>query len=431
MLRYISALPGPAAGAPRTLTLLGSTGSIGRSALEVIRLSPESFHVVALAGARNIPLLAKQAAEFRPDHLGLLEEKDLPALRALLPAGYSPAIVIGQSGYETLASLPGVDMVLSAQVGAAGLRATASAVRAGKTVALANKESLVLAGHLIRQGCAASGARILPVDSEHNALFQCLAGSFRTRADADPQAPDRRSAGPVSAANVARLILTASGGPFFGKNQESLRRVTPAEALAHPNWNMGAKVTIDSATLMNKGLELIEAHHLYGLALSDLEVIIHRESVIHSLVEFTDGSQLAQLGTPDMRIPIAYCLGWPTRPPSGAAKLDLAAVGSLHFSKPDAVAFPCLALARDAQTRGKGCPVVLNAANEIAVQAFLDGRLPFTAIAALVKRCLEDHASGRMPVHDGANEPASVEEVLALDAEVRVKARERLHGLER
>ncbi|MCL1939213.1 MAG: 1-deoxy-D-xylulose-5-phosphate reductoisomerase [Desulfovibrionaceae bacterium] len=398
-LRYISALPGRAwqEQRPRTLSILGSTGSIGRSALEVLRLQGGRFHLAALAGARNIPLLARQAAEFRPDHLGVLEESSIAELRSLLPVGYTPAIVAGQQGFETLATLPGVSTVLSAQVGAAGLRATFAAVRAGKVIALANKESLVLAGDLIRAACSESGACILPVDSEHNAIFQCLAGGF------------------AQDAGVSRLILTASGGPFFGQSRDALRTVGPDQALAHPNWNMGAKITIDSATLMNKGLEIIEARHLYGLPLSAIEVLVHQESIIHSLVEYTDGSQLAQLGQPDMRVPIAYCLGWPDRLQTGVSRLDLAALGSLSFARPDEQTFPCLGLARQAQEAGRGCPVVLNAANEEAVAAFLERRIGFYGIADVVAEALEAHTQ--------THEPASVDAILDLDRETRARVR--------
>ena len=428
-LRYISSLPDAAwrDQRPRTLAILGSTGSIGRSALAVLRLQPERFHVSALAGARNIPLLARQASEWKPDHLCVLEPPDIPALRSLLPAGYHPVILAGQEGYETLARLPGVSTVLSAQVGAAGLRATYAAAQAGKAIALANKESLVLAGRLIRSACAASGACILPVDSEHNAIFQCLAGLL-AQESAHPgfRAPftPEHEYSPAAIKDIARLILTASGGPFFGNTREELETVTVDQALAHPNWTMGAKITIDSATLMNKGLELIEAHHLYGLPLDALDVIVHRESIIHSLVEFSDGSQLAQLGQPDMRVPIAHCLGWPDRLETGVPRLDLTELASLSFSRPDPGAFPCLALAREALERGNGSPVVLNAANEEAVAAFLDKRIGFHDIPAIVEQCLAVHASGAYSEHNAASEPDSLEEILALDFEARERARE-------
>ena len=417
-LRYISALPGRAwqEQRPRTLTILGSTGSIGRSALEVLRgvlrLQQGRFHLAALAGARNIPLLAKQAAEFRPEHLGVLEESSIAELRSFLPAGYAPAIVAGQQGFETLASLPGVSTVLSAQSGAAGLRATFAAVRTGKVVALANKESLVLAGDLIRAACAKSGACILPVDSEHNAIFQCLVGSLAQSSGAG-----------LGSADVSRIILTASGGPFFGRDRDFLQTVGPDQALAHPNWNMGAKITIDSATLMNKGLELIEACHLYGLPLSSVEVLVHKESIIHSLVEYPDGSQLAQLGQPDMRVPIAYCLGWPERLESGVPRLDLTALASLSFARPDEQSFPCLGLARQAQEAGRGCPVVLNAANEEAVAAFLERHIGFYGIAAVVGKALEAYAA-----QTEKREPSSIDDILALDLETRERVRSVIHA---
>lgn len=400
---------------PRSVALLGSTGSIGGSALDVIRRQPELFRVAALAGARNIALLAQQAAEFRPPCLAVLDAPAASALQKLLPAGYTPEILYGQDGYETLAALPEADTILSAQVGAAGLRATCAAVRSGKIIALANKESLVLAGNLIRNLCVRTGASILPVDSEHNALFQCLTELLPRNAgtpghDAPPA--------------LSRLILTASGGPFFGKSKEELARVTVEQALAHPNWTMGAKITIDSSTLMNKGLEVIEAHHLYGLPLEAVDVLVHRESVIHSLVEFADGSQLAQMGRPDMRIPIAHCLAWPRRVDAGVPRLDLAATGSLTFARPDEDAFPCLALARQAQANGNGSPVVLNAANEEAVAAFLERKIGYPDIARTVESCLAAHASGAYLEHNAQSDPEDVDAILALDAETRRRAQE-------
>lgn len=371
MIDYISPLPDQRwqTAWPRSVSILGSTGSIGRSALEVLRLEPEKFTVTALAGAMNVPLLTEQALEFRPRFLAVQSPEGAAALRARLPKGYTPEILVGQDGYETLASLPEADIVLSAQVGAAGLRATVAAAEAGKVIALANKESLVLAGSRIRALCAATGAVILPVDSEHNALFQCLAGN--------------------DAKAVSRIILTASGGPFRGKTRGQMADVTVEAALAHPNWSMGAKITIDSATMMNKGLELIEAHHLYGLALERIEVVVHKESIVHSLVEYRDGSQLAQLGSPDMRVPIAHCLGWPQRLATGVKRLDLAACGTLTFAAPDEEAFPALGLAKRALREGGGYPVVLNAANEEAVAAFLAERIGYLGIADLVERALD------------------------------------------
>jgi 1-deoxy-D-xylulose-5-phosphate reductoisomerase len=457
VLDYISKLDRalvPPEGGARSIALLGSTGSIGRSALEVLRLHPEKFRVRALAGARNIPLLAAQAAEFRPDYLGLMAEDDISRLRGLLPADFNPVILSGREGYERIASLAEAEMVLSAQAGAAGLRATYAAAAAGKIIALANKESLVLAGGVLRAACARSGAVILPVDSEHNAVFQCLAGGIAARRDGTGQ----------TQSGVSRLILTASGGPFWGKTREFLKTASPEQALDHPNWSMGAKVTIDSATLMNKGLELIEAGQLYGLPMSALEVVVHRESVVHSLVEFCDGAQLAQFGRPDMRIPIAYCLGFPHRLGSGLPGPDLPALGALTFARPDAENFPCLALARRAQERGRGCPVVLNAANEEAVAAFLARRLAFTSIPLVVEHCLDEHwervageagrgdgqvsglsdagpeDAGRLGrvgknapdrYADAAGERAAVEGIFALDALARSRAKEIIETLPR
>jgi 1-deoxy-D-xylulose-5-phosphate reductoisomerase len=412
---YISPLPSPALRQqwPRSLSILGCTGSIGCSALEFLRLHPEAFRIAALGGGRNLPLLARQAAEFRPPLLGILDATDVPALRSLLPAGYHPEIVAGPEGYRAIAALPEAPFVLSAQSGAAGLRGTFTAVERGKVVALANKESLVLAGGLIRKRCAETGASILPVDSEHNAIFQCLADSFPL-ADAAGSRPQKR---------VRRLILTASGGPFYGRSPEELAGVTVEQALAHPNWNMGAKITIDSATLMNKGLEVMEAQHLYGLPLSAIEVLVHRESIIHSLVEFADGSQLAQLSNPDMRVPIAHCLAWPERLETGARRLDLAEQASLSFSRPDAGAFPCLGLARRAQEAAAGVPVVLNAANEEAVAAFLGKRIGFMDIPRLVARALDDYEAGRFGEYGPPREPDSVEAIMALDEETRARLR--------
>ncbi|MDL2266844.1 1-deoxy-D-xylulose-5-phosphate reductoisomerase [Desulfovibrio sp. OttesenSCG-928-G15] len=422
-LRYISPLPseGWLHTCPRTLALLGSTGSIGRSALDVIRRNKSSFRVAALAGAKNLPLLAKQAGEFLPQHLAILDKEDIPALRALLPRGYKPVILVGQEGFETLATLPGVHTVLSAQVGAAGLRATWAAVCAGKVIALANKESLVLAGDLIREACARTGACILPVDSEHNAIFQCISGQLL---NASRKLTDNRNSAQTPqnerlqgvVPHISRLLLTASGGPFFGKSREELAKVTAEQALAHPNWDMGAKITIDSATLMNKGLEIIEAAHLYGLPLSRVDVLVHRESIIHSLVEFTDGSQMAQLGEPDMRVPIAYCLGFSERLSTGAGRLDLTKLGSLTFAKPDTAAFPCLALAQKAQEHSLGSPVILNAANEIAVEAFLDGRIGFADIPNIIEHCLASLGQSQAP--------QSIDSILLLDAKARIAARE-------
>ena len=317
-------------------------------------------------------LLAEQAARFRPPWLGVLDGTAADELRGY-KLGYSPRIVTGSEGYAQLAGLSELSTVLSAQAGAAGLRATLEAASAGKVICLANKESLVLAGEGIRRLCARTGAVILPVDSEHNAIFQILAG---------------RSAG-----HVRRILLTASGGPFRGWKREALAAASPEQALRHPNWSMGAKITIDSATLMNKGLEVIEACQLYGLPLERLAVALHPQSLVHSLVEFSDGSLMAHLGMPDMRMAIGHCLAWPRCLELGVAPLDLLSCGPLTFEAPDEDNFSCLPLARRALRYGKGMPVVLNAANEIAVDLFLAGRIAFLDIPALIKDMLDGYES--------------------------------------
>lgn len=408
---YISRLP--EAGElpfPRTLVLLGATGSIGTSALAVIEAHPDKFRVLGLAGARNVERLARQAARHRPPFLAVLDEERATTLKSLLPADYTPEILIGPAGYATIAALPAAQVVLSAMVGAAGLESTLAAVQAGKVVALANKESLVLAGDLIRAAARASGAVILPVDSEHNALFQAMAGH--------------------GSHALRRLILTASGGPFRDKDRAFLNAVTPAQALKHPNWSMGAKISIDSATLMNKGLEVIEACHLYGLPVEMVDVLVHPQSIVHSLAEFEDGSQLAHLGPPDMRIAIAYCLAHPHRLALDNATLSLASLGSLTFAAPDVEKFPCLQLAMDAaavmtasgsptehgHAAGNGACVVLNAANEVAVAAFLDGRCRFLDIARLVEAAV---ASWR---RTGPFGPLDLQAILTLDTDARTLA---------
>lgn len=357
---------------PRGLVILGSTGSIGRSALAVLEaLEPEQsrqFPLKALAAGKNIELLARQANRHRPGLLAVQEEHLIAPLRRLLADGYHPEILAGQAGYARLARLEEAQLVLSAQVGAAGLRATLAAARAGKIVALANKESLVLAGGLIRAICAENGAVVLPVDSEHNALFQLL----MERLCPEP----------------AKLLITASGGPFRGLTRAELQHVTPEAALKHPNWSMGAKISIDSATLMNKGLEVIEAHQLYGLPPDQIDVTVHKQSIAHSLVCFRDGSYLAQLGTPDMRMPIAHALAWPRKIPSGVPVLSLNSAPDLSFESPDPVNFPCLQYAYEVMRKGGGYPVILNAANEIAVEAFLNRRIGFLGIPELILAAL-------------------------------------------
>ena len=422
MISYISPLPEAPLPLPRCVAVMGATGSIGVSTLDVMAANPERFRAVALAAGRNAKLLAEQAKEWRPEHLAVLDEEtraDLEKRLAPLRAeGYAPHVHVGPEGYASLASLPEADTVVSAQVGAAGLAATHAAVVSGKVVALANKESLVLAGDLLRAEAAKSGAAILPVDSEHNAIFQCLAQHL-----VQPPAPlpgrgtencgKRRK-------SVSRLLLTASGGPFRGKSAAEVENATPKMALAHPNWTMGAKITIDSATMMNKGLEVIEACHLYGLAPDDICVLVHPQSVVHSLVEFTDSSLLAQAGPPDMRIAISHCLGWPERIENRVPPLDLTAIAALTFEKPDVSVFRCLELAREALRAGNGMPVVLNAANEVAVDAFLSGRISFGGIARLVEQSMNRHAAA------SGTAPGTLDEIMDLDFRARIVAQEYL-----
>ena len=377
-INYISEAPAPEAlRGRRPIVILGSTGSIGGNALKVIRAHAARFSVLGLACARNVAALAAQAAEFRPPLLAVLDQEAADALRQRLrdmrPAGYAPEILVGAEGYARMASLPEVRMVLSAQVGAAGLDGTLAAALAGKIIALANKESLVLAGDLLRRVCTARSSVILPVDSEYSALFQCLAGRGQ---------------------DAQELILTASGGPFRGRRRDELRHVTREQALKHPNWSMGAKITIDSATMMNKALEVVEAYHLYGIPREALRVAVHPQSVVHSLVRFRDGGLLAQMGPADMRLPIGHCLLWPECLSVNAPGLDLFSCGPLEFYEPDPEAFPSVALAWRALERRGGACVVMNAANEAAVELFLEGRCGFTDIADIIAEVMDRHETG-------------------------------------
>ncbi len=352
----------------KRIAIAGSTGSIGASALDVIAAHPERFSVAALAAGRNVTRLAGQIRAHRPRLAAVADDASRAALRAELGAE-APEILVGPEGLEAIGACADADVFLSAIVGAAGIRPTWSAVAAGKQVALANKESLVAAGEAILAEAGRTGALILPVDSEHNALHQCLRGGARSE--------------------VRRLILTASGGPFRRTPKDAMDRITPQEALRHPTWEMGPKITIDSATLMNKGLEIIEAHWLFGVPGDRIEVVVHPQSTVHSLVEFSDGSLIAQLSETDMRHPIRYALAWPERLGNGAPGIDLTRIGRLEFEAPDRDRFPCLELAEAALAAGGAAPAVLNAANEIAVEAFLAGRIRFPAIAGLVAKTLD------------------------------------------
>jgi 1-deoxy-D-xylulose-5-phosphate reductoisomerase len=374
----------------KKVAILGCTGSIGKSTLDLIERSPDKFEITALTAAVNVDALADAARRTAAKLAVVADEARLRDLEdALQGSGCQAA-----AGADALvgAATGDSDLVMAAIVGCAGLRPTMAAVEAGKTVALANKEALVTAGDLMTEAAKTSGATLLPVDSEHNAIFQSLAGS---RID-----------------QVSRIILTASGGPFRTASTETMRNATPAQAVAHPNWTMGAKISVDSATLMNKGLELIEAHYLFGLPSERIDILVHPQSVIHSLVEFIDGSVLAQLGSPDMRIPIAYALAWPDRMPTPAKRLDLAGIARLDFGEPDLERFPALRLSREALEAGGSAPAVLNAANEVAVATFLDGRISFPEISTLVDMALQENESPA---------PRSIEDVFEIDRKVRTE----------
>jgi 1-deoxy-D-xylulose-5-phosphate reductoisomerase len=385
--------------APRRVTLLGATGSIGTSTIDVVRHAPDRYCVEAVACGGNAVQLAKLAREMNARFAAIADPDAYGDLKAgLSGSGIEPAA--GPAAVIEAARRP-ADLVMAAISGANGLAPSLAALEQGSTVALANKECLVCAGDLFMRTAAAAGATVLPVDSEHNAIFQALAAGRR--------------------ADLKRIILTASGGPFRTWPVEAVRTATPEQALKHPNWSMGPKVTIDSATLMNKGLEIIEAYHLFSLRPNEIDVLVHPQSIVHGLVEFRDGSVLAQLGTPDMRTPIAHCLAWPARIDGRAQRLDLARVANLTFEEPDVDRFPALALARAALVAGRGASTVLNAANEVAVAEFLARRLGFAGIPVLVEATLES-ASRRAFMR----EPASVEEALAVDREARALARELL-----
>ena len=379
----------------QSLTILGSTGSIGTSTLDVVVRHPERFRIFALSGHSQTAKLAEQCFIFRPQYAVTANEAQAAELRAqLAAASCQTAVLHGEQALCDIAAAPETDGVMAAIVGAAGLPPTLAAARAGKTIYLANKETLVVSGSLFMQTAAQSGARILPVDSEHNAIYQVL--------------PPKK--GYLKHNGVQSIILTASGGPFLHTDLADFPAITPEQAVKHPTWQMGRKISVDSATMMNKGLELIEAHWLFNCPPDKLETVIHPQSVVHSMVRYADGSVLAQMGTPDMRTPIAYCLGLPERIASGVPPLDFATLSALTFETPDYRRFPCLELAYQAMQAGGGVPCVLNAANEIAVAAFLAGRIRFTDIARTVRHCLEQDFSGS---HH------SLEGLLDLDAAAR------------
>ncbi|MEP3560748.1 MAG: 1-deoxy-D-xylulose-5-phosphate reductoisomerase [Marinobacter sp.] len=357
----------------RSVTVLGATGSIGLSTLDVVRRHPERFSVWALTAGTKAQELEALCREFKPAFAVMADVDAARELECLLEDMPETTVLSGEQGLCQVAAAEDVNTVMAAIVGAAGLAPTLAAVRAGKRVLLANKEALVMSGKLFMDAVAESGAELLPIDSEHNAIFQCM--------------PADKVRNPV-AAGITRILLTASGGPFRTFTAESLNSVTPAQACAHPNWSMGQKISVDSATLMNKGLELIEACWLFNTTPDRVEVHVHPESIIHSMVEYADGSVLAQMGSPDMRTPIANGMAWPERIAAGVAPLDLFAIGKFHFERPDVQRFPCLRLAADAFATGGTAPAVLNAANEIAVAAFLEGKLSFTDIPVIIERTL-------------------------------------------
>ncbi len=373
----------------RTISVFGATGSVGSSTLDLVRRHRDQWDVVALTAQTNVEQLAALAKELRPQVVVIGDETLVGDLRKAL-AGEGIVAAAGPRALVEAARLD-VDMTMAAIVGCAGLAPTMAAIEQGKTVALANKESLVAAGALMMAAAQASGATILPVDSEHNAIFQCLSGDLE---------------------RVAKITLTASGGPFRNLPLEELAMRTPAQAVAHPNWSMGAKISVDSATMMNKGLELIEAYHLFPVGLNRLDIVVHPQSVVHSMVEYVDGSTIAQLGPPDMRVPIASALAWPDRIDTPCERLDLARIGRLDFEAVDEVRFPATAMARAAIAEGGGRPAQLNAANEVAVAAFLEGRIGFLDIVDRVQHLMDQHSP---------TAPATLHEVFSLDRETRAQ----------
>lgn len=352
----------------KRIAMLGSTGSIGVNCLQVIQGYPERFKVMALSAGRNVNLLAEQVRMFKPEVVSVMDTDSETQLRQMLK-GYSVEILSGEEGHVRIAVMKDVDLLVSAMVGVVGLAPTIAAIKCGKDIALANKETLVAAGSIMMDLAREHGVKILPIDSEHSAIFQCIHGR--------------------NSHEIQRIILTASGGPFC--HRKDLESITPDDALQHPTWSMGAKITIDSATLMNKGLEVIEAHHLFGIPAENIQVIVHPQSIIHSMVELVDGGVIAQLSVPDMKSPIAYCLSYPERLDGVIERLDLASIGGLTFEEPDTERFPCLQLAYDAIKIGGTMPAVLNAANEIAVSRFLARQIGFMDIPRIIKQVMDSH----------------------------------------
>ncbi|MGK2943963.1 MAG: 1-deoxy-D-xylulose-5-phosphate reductoisomerase [Desulfuromonadales bacterium] len=384
----------------KRLAILGSTGSIGVSTLEIVAEYPNHFRVVALTAGRNLALLEEQIVRFCPEVVAVPDQENAHRLKERIGA-VGPRVLCGTEGLIECAAGSPADMVVSAIVGAAGLEPTLAAIEAGRDVALANKETLVIAGELVMAAVARSGCRLFPVDSEHSAIFQSLEGHRKS--------------------DVRRLILTASGGPFRNWSLDDLQDVTPQDALAHPNWTMGRKITIDSATMMNKGLEVIEAHWLFDVPVDDIAVHIHPESIVHSMVEYVDGALIAQLGIPDMKTPIAYALTYPERLTLNLPALDLCRLSQLNFAVPNSQCFPCLGLAYDAIRRGGTTPAVLNAANELAVEAFLQGKIAFLDIPRIIGKVVAMHIN---------TEASSLEQILAADMWARQTALSVIHEIQ-
>ncbi|MBE30084.1 MAG: 1-deoxy-D-xylulose-5-phosphate reductoisomerase [Acidiferrobacteraceae bacterium] len=392
------------------VAVLGATGSIGSSALDVLRLHRGQYKVVSLTGWKRISALKRLLSEFTPAQIAAEPESGSVVETNVLEGCEGSCYLGGEAGLVAAATHPDVDTVIAGVSGAAGLQSTLAAVEAGKRVLIANKEPLVMCGQLLRDAASGSGACLMPIDSEHNAIFQCLPLELQ-RDVTSGRGIGSRSAG----AGVSQITLTASGGPFLRTSAAEISNATPAQALAHPTWNMGPKISVDSATLMNKGLELIEACSLFGLDESQIDIIIHPQSVLHSMVGFNDGSLIGQMGNPDMRIPISYGLGYPDRVSSGIATMDLAEIGQLDFERPDLERFPSLILAREAAKSGRSVPIALNAANEIAVEAFLDRRIAFGEIPEVVDRILQNHKP---------SEASDLEQAVDIDLEVRALASE-------
>ncbi|MBF0357428.1 MAG: 1-deoxy-D-xylulose-5-phosphate reductoisomerase [Magnetococcales bacterium] len=391
----------------KNIALLGSTGSIGVNTMNVVAENPEQFRVVAISAGSNGTLLIEQAKRFKPEAVAIWDKNQEAAIKSAL-TGLNIKVFSGEDGLETVAGWPSARQVVSAIVGAAGLKPTLTAIRAGKDIALANKECLVMAGELFMEEIAKSGVTLIPVDSEHSAIFQALHNG-QTGPIETPLTNERKN-------EIDHLTLTASGGPFHGWTKEQLQHVTKSQALAHPNWSMGRKISIDSATMMNKGLEVIEAYYLFGVPAGQIEVVVHPESIIHSMVSFYDGSVLAQLGEPDMRTPIAVAISWPKRVATSVDNLDLVKIGRLNFfPAPSAEDFPCLHLAFKALATGGSAPATLNAANEIAVAAFLDEKIEFLDIPKIIALTLDEMTVAK---------PNSIDEVMAVDNMARSKALE-------